>query len=491
MNDHLLKRYSSLVDEPDKLWSASHLPLPTCIWSNGLKTSEHVLLHELSRRDIHLDSVAWCHGAFRSQAWAKPGEPVPYLMGWYLIQEEIAMTAVHALAPDPGDRVLDLCAAPGNKTVQIASRLSPGGIVVANEWNTGRLSSLWNAIARMGVMNVATMNADGRTLPLPNHTFDRVLVDVPCSGEGTLRKHPRRDWSVGNTMKAIARLVPIQKRLLHRALDLVKPGGVVVYSTCTFSPEENEAVLDAVLGDRAVVEPFHIQGLRHYPGLTFWDGQHLRADVVHAHRYYPHLNDTGGFFVARLRRTDAPAQGGTNFGQEHLTPNRAECAHLSWSGYTQTTDELALFGQRFGIASSVVHAMQLWTKGRDKRWLTEHLDDQLGMALQSTDIQNLGLPLFRTVQGRLKPTTAALQRLGTAITRNVIELETPEQMALFLEGTTQPLVPSIGHDLEDGYVHVRSRPYELGCGLWIGGRLHSQLPKALRVKPLGAKQLSR
>jgi len=482
-SDHFLSRYLSLVDDIDMLWATCQLPLPTCIWTNTLKTSAAQLArelhHELPSDGLELEPVRWGRGnAFRSRNWTKPGDSVPYSVGWYLVQEEIAMTAVCALDLQLGDVVLDLCAAPGNKTVQIAAQVGEEGMVVANEWKVGRLASLWSAIARMGAMNVATLNEDGRCIPLPNATFDRVLVDVPCSGEGTLRKHPHRDWSVARSLKAIARLVPIQQRLLHRALDLVKPGGVVVYSTCTFAPEENEAVLDAVLGDRAVVESFEIPGLRHVPGVIHWQGATFRSDLRHAHRYFPHLNDTGGFFVARLRRTDVASH-----------PQSSSSAASPSPQYQERSDELIAFGDRFAIASEVLQSMRLWQKGNGKFWLTRGDTHPLHPSLISSnaqndnqiDVQTIGIPLFRPVKRTLKPTTAALQRLGSAITFNVVELQTPEQRQQFLSGNSQPLPDHLAKTSDaPGYVHVRDRSYELGCGLWINGRLHSQIPKALR-----------
>lgn len=443
----MLSRYESLVEHTSELWTAARRPLPICVWTNHLKTSDPALLDALVDDNIDVDSVDWCQGAFRTQSWAKPGSTLAYRAGWYLVQEEIAMTAVEALDPQPTDWVLDLCAAPGNKTVQIASRVHPLGFVVANEWNTGRLSSLWNSVARMGVTNVATVNADGQTIPLPNHAFDRVLVDVPCSGEGTLRKHLRRQWSVTSSLKAIARIVPIQKRLLSRALDLVKPGGTVVYSTCTFAPEENEAVLDAVLGDRAVVEPFHIPGLHHAPGVLNWQGASFRADLLHAHRYYPHLNDTGGFFVARLRRTDAPSQSSSgSLSKIANSFHPIEPSTLkSLMGDRQPQHPLSQFCERFGIPTSTVQHMNVWIKGQEKLWLTDKSYTTLNPILKDIDVQNLGILLYRVVQGHLKPTTAALQRFGASITRNVIELTTPEQLQQFLAGQAQslPLAPKI------------------------------------------------
>ena len=485
MADHLLSRYGSLVDQADDLWAACQRPLPTCLWTNHLKTQAHILNHELHADGIALEPVHWYSDAFRSKTWAKPGDTIPYLAGWYLVQEEIAMSAVCALDPHPGDTILDLCAAPGNKTLQIASCLAGSGLVIANEWNIGRLSSLWSAIARMGAFNIATTNHDGRTIPLPNHGFDRVLVDVPCSGEGTLRKNSNRDWSVARTMKAIARLVPIQKQLLSRALDLVKPGGTVVYSTCTFAPEENEDVLNAVMGDRAVVEPFQIPGLCHLSGLTRWEGKAFRADLVHAHRYFPHLNDTGGFFVARLRRTDASTHAANNSPARTLArSHEADHAQCVSPDYVETRAELASFCDRFGLNPDVFQWMRLWKKGQTKLWLASMDCDPLRHPLVTVGAQNLGLPLYRIVKGALKPTTAALQRLGADITRNVVDLETPEQRQLFLEGRSQPLPSSLVNMVEDGYVHVRSQPYELGCGLWSQGILSSQLPKSLRIRPI-------
>ncbi|MEB3211889.1 MAG: hypothetical protein VKL39_11070, partial [Leptolyngbyaceae bacterium] len=301
-------------------------------------------------------------------------------------------------------------------------------------------------------------------------------------------------------MKAIARLVPIQQQLLSRALDLVKPGGVVVYSTCTFAPEENEAVLDAVLGDRAVVEPFDIPGLRHCPGLQAWQTQSFREDLGHAHRYYPHLNDTGGFFVARLRRTDAPAQ---TVGMRNATPQNsfksvglgngnpgnADRDNTNLGNAVQTVGDrpdnalVSQFCKHFGVSSSVFEFLEVWAKSRDKLWLVDKTYASLASALNSVDVQNLGLVMFRIVQGHLKPTTWFLQRLGASITKNCIELETPEQVQIFLLGRQQTLPPALTAGLEEGYVHVRFHPYELGCGLWVNGTLHSQIPKSLRLKP--------
>jgi NOL1/NOP2/sun family putative RNA methylase len=298
-----LARYAAIVDDFQSLLAICQTPVPVAFWHNLLKCEGSDLHEALAHPTIALESINWWPGAWRSPHWPSPGNTVPFAAGWYYVQEEIAMTAVAALDPQPGETILDLCAAPGGKTAQIALR-NPTGTVIANELHAARMPSLTATINRLGLTQVITNQGDGRSLPLPTAFFDRVLVDVPCSGEGTLRRRRRqRPWQPDHGY----RMAAAQQKLLSRALDVVKPGGTVVYSTCTFAPEENEAVLDAVLGDRAEVVPFSLSGLRFQPGLTQWQGQTYRADIAHAQRYFPHFNNTGGFFVARLQRTTAPA----------------------------------------------------------------------------------------------------------------------------------------------------------------------------------------
>ena len=264
-----LTRYASLVDAPDALFKTLSRPLEPTIWTNTLKTSPDQLEKVLYQDRRDWSSIHWYPGGYRMRDGQKPGRSLPYSCGWYVVQEEIAWCAVRALNPQPGDRILDLCAAPGGKTAQLALAVGATGGVVANERSLSRLSALSHTITRLGLTNVISTHCDGRYFQAEPHSFDRVLVDVPCSGEGTLRKKAGRrsleqeNWNERHSH----RLTIIQKQLLKRALDLVKPDGVIVYSTCTFAPEENEAVVDEVLGDRGVIEPWPIDGLIAAPGL--------------------------------------------------------------------------------------------------------------------------------------------------------------------------------------------------------------------------------
>ncbi|WP_448573790.1 methyltransferase RsmF C-terminal domain-like protein [Trichothermofontia sp.] len=458
-----LGRYHALLDTGAVDLSQ---PLPPCIWRNPLKVGSSRFVDWLQSEAIAAVPLAWYPEAFRCPGWQKPGATLAFAAGWYYVQEEIAMTAVQALDPQPGEVVLDLCAAPGGKTAQMALRVGQEGQVVANEKNLTRLASLTTTIARLGLWNVITTHADGREIALPNHAYDRVLVDAPCSGEGTFRKQSGRDRASAKSWNAAfsQRLARVQQALLDRALQLVKPGGVVVYSTCTFAPEENEAVIDAVLGDRGSLEAIALGDLQSQPGLGRWQGQAYRADLHHARRFFPHHNDTGGFFLARIRRTTA-----------HLTPTVSPTVASPVQPIAPDA-AIAWLGDRFGLAPMALANFQLWTKGKDKLWATTRTCQPTVPLVP----QSLGLILLRIGQADYKPTTFALQALGTQLQKNVMVLTTPAAVVQFLQGHSQPLQA----DVQSGYVHVRYQDFELGCGLYRDGYLHSQVPKVLRSLPL-------
>jgi 16S rRNA C967 or C1407 C5-methylase (RsmB/RsmF family) len=211
---------------------------------------------------------------------------------------------VRMLAPHAGHRVLDLCAAPGNKTVQLALVLGNRGTLIANDIKMVRLSAVHDQCRRLGLLNVSTTGHDGSVYPVDDAQFDRILVDAPCTAEGKARrgymrasKPGFRSWVAGQ-----------QRALLRRALELCRPGGRIVYATCTFAPEENEAVISDLLTTmdgrvRAIAPDFEVPGAA--PGLASFDGARYHRDLRHARRLWPQRTDTGGFFAVTLERIDA------------------------------------------------------------------------------------------------------------------------------------------------------------------------------------------
>ena len=235
------------------------------------------------------------------------GRSLEHLLGYYYIQEISSMLPVLALDPKPGDLVLDLASAPGSKTTQIAAAMKNEGTIIANDVNLKRLKILASNMERCGVTNAIITRKDGiamcNRLKEQGFLFDKILVDAPCSGEGTLRSSPATYlmWNP-RTIKTLSRL---QKNLLAAAIEILKPGGELVYSTCTHAPEENEEVLDSALkefGKDVKIEKISLP-IKCRPGLNRWEGTDFNNEVEKSCRIYPQDNDTEGFFLAKLRRT--------------------------------------------------------------------------------------------------------------------------------------------------------------------------------------------
>jgi len=298
----LLQRYLPLVDDPDAFLAAHEVPLPKVVWANPLKgdpTEIGRLLLEVCPEAVPL---AWRPHAWRLPPASKPGKWPIYKSGLIHAQEEAALLAVDLLDAQPGQRILDMCSSPGNKTCQIAVATQDGAAIVANEYSWRRMAPMRFNFDRLGLLGVGVTNYDGRRFPQPAQLWDAILVDAPCSCEGTLRK-ASAESRTRRTFTNFESAMAVQIGLLRRAVDMTRPGGTIVYATCTYAPEENERVLDAIDPEKAIIEPVVVpEGLHLSPGIAEWQGRTYREDVRHALRLWPHHGDTGGFFMARLRR---------------------------------------------------------------------------------------------------------------------------------------------------------------------------------------------
>jgi NOL1/NOP2/sun family putative RNA methylase len=304
-----LDRYERLVDDLEAFREACDRPLPSVVRVNGIAVDPDRAREALDEAGITYEQVDWNDRLLRLPD-GSPGTSWAYVHGWLHGQEEVSALPALALDPDPGDRVWDACAAPGSKTCHLADLMDDSGILIGNDNNLGRLSALRHNAERLGVSNLVVTNDDARNVSLDDlgvDALDGAVADVPCSCEGTCRKNPDvlEKWSLGH----VESLVGIQKGILGRAIELTRPGGEVVYSTCTFAPEENEAVVDHAIEttDAELVE--WDAPLETSPGITEWEGQQFDDSLRKAHRVYPHQNDTGGFFVAKLRVGGAEAEG--------------------------------------------------------------------------------------------------------------------------------------------------------------------------------------
>ncbi len=268
-------------------------------------------------------AVPWETGAYELPAGLQAGADPFHAAGLYYLQEPSAMAPVSALAPQPGELVLDLCAAPGGKTVQIGDRLGTAGILVANEIDPGRAGVLTENIERTGTMATVTNLSPARLAAAFPGSFDAVLVDAPCSGEGMFRKEPAAvdQWNVG----LVAACADTQLEILSTAAAMVRPGGRMVYSTCTFNPIEDECVCIEFLSRAADWElcPLELPGsaaglsateleraAREWPPLAGRTDALRAASQVptgHCARYLPGGADVEGHFVALFQRRKSSA----------------------------------------------------------------------------------------------------------------------------------------------------------------------------------------
>ncbi|AFC28849.1 hypothetical protein PM3016_1945 [Paenibacillus mucilaginosus 3016] len=255
-----------------------------------------------------LKPIPWAPEGFYYEEGVRPGKHPHYHAGLYYIQEPSAMAPVELLDVQPGHRVLDLCAAPGGKTTQLAGKLQGTGLVAANDIHSERVKALVKNLELNGVREAVVLNEDPAKLQEAfRGYFDRILIDAPCSGEGMFRKEEEmaKAWQEDWTEKYAS----MQRVLLRQAAVMLKPGGRLVYSTCTFSPEENEQIIAGFLDEHPDFEIAPAPELPGFaPGRPDWvpAGSARAAETAGAARLWPHRLAGEGHFAAALRRREAP-----------------------------------------------------------------------------------------------------------------------------------------------------------------------------------------
>ncbi len=364
---------------------------------------------------------------------SRPGLHPYHEAGVYYLQEASAMAPVALLDPQPGEKVLDLCAAPGGKTTQIAGRMAGEGLLVCNEINPKRAKILGKNIERMGVSNALVLNEHPQTLQRKFvGFFDRVLVDAPCSGEGMFRKEEAAvtDWSVETVQMCAAR----QAEILDSAASMVRPGGVLVYSTCTFAPQENEEAVEGFLARHPEFTSEEVSA----PWFT--------PAGIGMFRLWPHKLKGEGHFAAVLRKT----------GGEEEEPPALKEAKLpkAWEEFARENrihlpaGKALLFGQTL-------------------YWVPEITPDLKGLR-----VIRPGLELGELKKDRLEPAHALALWLKEA--KNRIDLPADsKEITAYMNGQTLPCK-------EKGWTLVQVGGYSLGWGKADGTVLKNHYPKGLR-----------
>ena len=379
------------------------------------------------------ETVPWEPLGYYYDPDSRPGLHVFHEAGVYYLQEASAMAPVSLLDPQPGEKVCDLCAAPGGKTTQIAGRMNGEGFLLCNEINPKRAKILSRNIERMAVPNALVTNEHPETLAkrFPGF-FDRVLVDAPCSGEGMFRKEEAAvtDWSQ-ETVEMCARR---QAEILHNGARLVRPGGRLVYSTCTFAPEEDEEAVAAFLATHPDFEPEVMEA----PWFTPVENG--------GHRMWPHKLLGEGHFAAVLR-----------------TKGNADCDFTPAQGEKLPREWLS-FAKELGITLPSGKAVRF---GQSLYWAPEGMPD-----IAKLKVLRPGLELGIVKKDRFEPAHALALWLKSCANVQDYAPDSPE-MAKYIHGD---VVPSD----KKGWCLVTAGGYSIGWGKGDGKVLKNHYPKGLR-----------
>jgi len=306
-NDFMIEKFLQVFHAGEilEVLEANEVQRPVTIRTNSLKTRRRDLAQALINRGVNLDPVGkWSKvGLVVYSATVPLGATPEYLAGHYILQGASSLLPVMSLAPQEGERILDMASAPGGKTTHIAAVMKNTGMVLANDANKDRCKAVVGNLHRLGITNTVVCTHDGRMLPKIMTGFDRVLLDAPCSGTGVISKDQSAKQSKDD--QDIHLCSHLQKELILAAIDCLdhksKTGGYLVYSTCSVLPEENENVVDYVLRKRHVKLvstglDFGVEGFTKYREKRYHPTMNL------CRRYYPHTHNMDGFFVAKIKK---------------------------------------------------------------------------------------------------------------------------------------------------------------------------------------------
>ncbi len=443
---------------------------------NPLKTDKDTFL---KRMPFCLEPVGWAEEGFYYRPEQQPGRHLFHEIGAYYIQEPSAMAVVEALAPQPGERILDLCAAPGGKSTQTAGKMRGEGLLVSNEYVPGRARILSQNIERMGIAGAVVCNETPERLAafFPSF-FDKILVDAPCSGEGMFRKDETAisEWSPEQVTLCAER----QLSILEQAVQMLKPGGILVYSTCTFSEEENEGVISRFLEkypafsiEETALEQFFAPGRCGQSG----QGECRAEDIEHTMRLWPHKIKGEGHYIAKLKKAGTlvndgnPKAGNGCMGhqeekkrsgrkKEERIPDSVELCRVFLREELGLTDAAYAELERHGVFMPFGEQVYLMPRQM--------------IPLSGLKVIRPGLHLGTDKKNRFEPSHALALYLSGEMTKQHFEM-TKEQAERYLRGETFAC-----DDKLKGWMLLTIEGYAAGFGKAGNGQMKNHYPKGLR-----------
>lgn len=399
-----------------------------------------------------LTPVIWEKDGYYYGTEDKPGKHPYHEAGVYYIQEASAMLPANLLEAQPGERILDLCGAPGGKSTRIGAAMAGKGVLICNEIHSVRAKSLSENIERMGIANAIVVNHSPDELAKRFHEyFHRILVDAPCSGEGMFRKNPEacKEWSTENVHMCAAR----QDEILDQAAGMLLPGGRLVYSTCTFAPEENEGTVSRFLQKHpefSVVRTLPPAGMD--GGHPEWT-DHPAAGIEHTIRLWPHRLKGEGHFAAVLQKAGALPDSGviSQDGEKGLSQKELGEYEAFRQEYIRKELKGAII--RFG------EQLYLLPEGAP--------------GLKGLKVLRPGLHLGTLKKKRFEPSHALALALRPGEAARVVELGSRELAERYISGQTFETEAS-------GWCLICLNGYSLGWGKASAGVMKNHYPKGLR-----------
>ncbi len=436
--EFLTRMEHMLGDEYDSFLKSLERPL-----QKGLRLSGRKQLN--GSLPFSMESVPWAERGYRYDAAQRPGKHPYHEAGLYYLQEPSAMAPAGLLGSKPGERVLDLCAAPGGKSTQLGDMLRGEGLLVANEINPKRAKILSRNMERMGIPNALVLNMHPRDLEgrFPEF-FDKILVDAPCSGEGMFRKEEAAvtDWS----QEIVEMCAGRQSEILDSAAKMLRPGGLLCYSTCTFAPEEDEGTVGSFLSRHPEFHVVQVEAPWFAPGVPQWcpSGDPALGDTF---RLWPHKLEGEGHYAALLRKE---GDGG--------------CSAGSGCPGEKAPKELTEFLQRMEIT---LPEGKFISFGQSVYLVPEDMPDLKGLK-----VLRPGLELGQAKKGRFEPAHALALWLSTAATTADFSADSKEILD-YLHGQVIP-------GEQNGWTLITVDGISLGWAKGSGGQLKNHFPKGLR-----------
>ncbi|MCI8663166.1 MAG: RNA methyltransferase [Hungatella sp.] len=464
----LIKMKSLLGEEYDSFLQSYHAERARGIRLNPLKVFHEEEKKELTAR-FGLRKVPWAEEGYYYDMETRPGNHSFHEAGVFYIQEPSAMAVAELLKPEPGERVLDLCAAPGGKTTQIGGKLLGRGFLLSNEIHPARAKILSQNVERMGIVNTVVTNEDPETLALRFPCFfHKIVVDAPCSGEGMFRKEEEasKQWSPENVAMCARR----QAEILDQAAIMLKPGGRMIYSTCTFSPEENERNIEKFLErnrDFSIEHGARPEGLS--CGRAEWSETGLKA-LTDTFRIWPHVAEGEGHYLAVLKK-DGDAKDFSlkkSSRPAYVKDRQVKEAWRTFAEETFTREGHRAFGED-ALNHMVLFGDQLYL-------IPKEMPDLKGLK-----VLRPGLHLGTLKKNRFEPSHALALCLNREQVKGVkaMEEEGPEIKA-YLRG--EVLRSDTGEKPygDKGWVLMLAGSYSIGWSRQVGDTFKNCYPKGLR-----------